>query len=48
MSRTILVVDDDKKIVDLVSLYLKKEGYGVLTAFDGREALRARVPTIQT
>ncbi len=39
MSRTILVVDDDKKIVDLVALYLKKEGYGVLTAYDGREAL---------
>ena len=30
MNRTILVVDDDKKIVDLVSLYLKRDGYGVL------------------
>ncbi len=39
MNRTILVVDDDKKIVQLVSLYLKKEGYRVLTAYDGQEAL---------
>ncbi|MGQ9555560.1 MAG: response regulator [Anaerolineae bacterium] len=39
MNRTILVVDDDKKIVDLVSLYLKRDGYGVLTAYDGHEAL---------
>jgi len=39
MNRRILVVDDDKKIVDLVSLYLRREGYGVLAAYDGREAL---------
>ena len=39
MNRTILVVDDDKKIVDLVSLYLKRDGYNVLTAYDGQEAL---------
>ena len=39
MNRTILIVDDDKKIVDLVSLYLKRDGYGVLTAYDGHEAL---------
>jgi DNA-binding response OmpR family regulator len=39
MNRTILVVDDDKKIVDLVSLYLKRDGYGVLAAYDGQEAL---------
>ena len=39
MNRTILVVDDDKKIVDLVSLYLKRDGYSVLAAYDGQEAL---------
>jgi len=39
MNRTILVVDDDKKIVDLVTLYLKRDGYSVLTAYDGQEAL---------
>ncbi|MGC8781733.1 MAG: response regulator [Anaerolineae bacterium] len=39
MNRTILVVDDDHKIVDLVALYLKRDGYRVLTAYDGRAAL---------
>lgn len=39
MNRTILVVDDDKKIVDLVALYLKRDGYSVLAAYDGQEAL---------
>ena len=39
MNRTILVVDDDKKIVDLVTLYLRRDGYGVLPAYDGQEAL---------
>ncbi len=39
MNRTILVVDDDRKIVDLVALYLKRDGYGVLTAYDGQEAV---------
>jgi len=36
----LLVVDDEKKIVDLVTLYLKREGYQVLAAYDGREALK--------
>jgi DNA-binding response OmpR family regulator len=36
---TILVVDDDHKIVELVTLYLKKEGYRVVQAFDGTTAL---------
>jgi two-component system alkaline phosphatase synthesis response regulator PhoP len=39
MNRRILVVDDDKKIVELVSLYLRRDGYGVLAAYDGQEAL---------
>jgi len=39
MNRTILVVDDDKKIVELVSLYLKRDGYRVLAAYGGSEAL---------
>lgn len=36
---TILVVDDDKKTVDLIQLYLEKDGYRVLAAYDGRQAL---------
>jgi DNA-binding response OmpR family regulator len=34
-----LVADDDPDILKLVSLHLKKAGYGVVTATDGREAV---------
>jgi DNA-binding response OmpR family regulator len=37
--KTILVVDDERHIVDLLRLYLEKEGYGVIAAADGEEAL---------
>jgi DNA-binding response OmpR family regulator len=37
----ILVVDDDPKIVTLVRTYLERERYRVVTAGDGRAALRA-------
>ncbi len=37
----ILVVDDEKKIVSLVHAYLDREGYQVIEAFDGRQALDA-------
>lgn len=36
---SILVVDDDKKIVELLEVYLKNEGYIIFKAFDGEEAL---------
>ena len=39
MNRKILVVDDELAIVDLLSFNLKKEGYDVVTANDGEEAL---------
>ena len=35
----ILVVDDDKEIVRAISIYLEKEGYEVLCAYDGIEAV---------
>ena len=38
--KRVLVVDDDTKTVELVKLYLNRDGYRVLTAFDGTEALR--------
>jgi DNA-binding response OmpR family regulator len=38
--KTILVVDDERNIVELVKLYLGNEGYSVETAYNGREALR--------
>ena len=37
--KKILVVDDDVKTVELVKLYLNRDGYRVLTAYDGIEAL---------
>ncbi|HET9475993.1 MAG TPA: response regulator transcription factor [Dehalococcoidia bacterium] len=38
--RLILVADDDEHIVELVSMYLKREGYAIETAFDGDETLK--------
>jgi DNA-binding response OmpR family regulator len=37
--RTVLVVDDEANIRDLCSLYLEREGFGVITAKDGESAL---------
>ena len=36
---TVLVADDDKEIRDGIEIYLKNEGYSVLKAADGKEAL---------
>ncbi|WOV87785.1 response regulator transcription factor [Sporosarcina oncorhynchi] len=36
---TVLVADDDKEIRDGIEIYLKNEGYAVLKAADGQEAL---------
>ncbi len=38
--KKVLVVDDDVKTVEVVSLYLKHDGYNVIAAYDGNEALR--------
>lgn len=35
----ILICDDDKEIVEAISIYLKQEGYQVICAYDGQEAL---------
>lgn len=39
MYYNILVVDDDKEIVESIDIYLKNEGYKVFKAYDGLEAL---------
>ena len=39
METTVLIVEDEKNISDLLELYLKKEGYTVHTAADGGEGL---------
>jgi len=38
MARKILVVDDEKPIVDLISFNLKKEGHEIIEAHDGEQA----------
>ena len=37
--QTILVCDDDKQIVDAIDIYLTGEGFQVIKAYDGYEAL---------
>ena len=39
---TILVVDDEKEIADLVALYLQNEGFRVCKAYDAAGALDLR------
>jgi DNA-binding response OmpR family regulator len=49
MPRKILVVEDDRKTVDIIRLYLQRERYHVLVAANGREALelaRSRQPDL--
>ena len=36
----ILVCDDDKEIVEAIEIYLTKEGYNILKAYNGEEALK--------
>ncbi len=39
MPETILVVDDEQRIIDLAHMYLNQEGYQVDSATDGQQAL---------
>jgi len=39
MNACILVVDDDPEIVGAIAITLEREGYRVLRAYDGMEAL---------
>lgn len=39
MPKKILAVDDERHIVRLVQVNLERQGYDVVTAFDGKEAL---------
>lgn len=40
MEESILIVDDEREIADLVALYLENEGFRVTKYYDGREALQ--------
>ena len=35
MAISVLIVEDDRNIAELLQMYLEKEGYAVTTAFDG-------------
>jgi DNA-binding response OmpR family regulator len=39
--KKILVVDDEKKIVEIVKAYLEREGYQVIPAYDGKSAIES-------
>ena len=39
MATTVLIVEDDRNIAELLQLYFEKEGYAVTTAFDGGQGL---------
>ena len=48
-NQRILVVDDDRNICEIIRLYLEKEGFEVIIANDGQEALdvfRATTPSV--
>ena len=40
MNNKILIVDDEKNIVELSRLYLEREGFSTVCAYDGDEAVR--------
>lgn len=49
IQKMVIVVDDDPAILDLVEMVLNEEGYEVMTATNGREALEllaAQQPSI--
>ncbi|MCK5762819.1 MAG: response regulator, partial [Clostridiales bacterium] len=37
--KKVLIVEDEKTISDIIKINLLKEGYEIVTAYDGREAL---------
>jgi DNA-binding response OmpR family regulator len=39
LNKKVLVVDDERKIVDLIRAYLEKQDYEVIAAFDGERAI---------
>ena len=40
MKNRVLIVDDEKNICELIRLYVEKEGFETLTAYDGGEAVK--------
>jgi two-component system phosphate regulon response regulator PhoB len=42
----VLVVDDEEDVVEIISHFLREEGYNVQTAYDGEEALGKATPDV--
>lgn len=40
MNKNILIADDDTRIAELIEVYLKNEGYTVVAAYDGEQAMK--------
>ena len=40
MNKKILIVDDEKEIVDLLEIYLRNDGYSVYKCFNGIDAIK--------
>ena len=40
MGETVLVVDDEREIADLIEVYLKNEGFAVRTFYRAKEKLK--------
>lgn len=43
MCENILIVDDDKEIVEAIEFYLKPEGFNILKSYDGLEAIESLI-----
>lgn len=39
LAKSVLIIDDEKEVIEVLSLYLQKEGFSVKGAFDGEEGL---------
>ena len=48
MNESILIVDDEKEIADLIEFYLKKDGYTVHKFYNGLDALELALIHIST
>ena len=40
MDKVLLIADDNKDIVDILKIYAQKEGYKIVCAYDGEQALK--------
>jgi DNA-binding response OmpR family regulator len=42
MKKTVLIIEDEKSIVDILDFHLRRSGYETLSALDGEKGLQAR------